>query len=455
MTLRTRALALAALLAAFVVSVGLSDDSPAKKPTDKVKQETAAKDKKEGVSHPATVKGETLVELDLEKIDRAIRDLEGEQKMATLTIRQAEEELPLLEKTNPMDLATTERAKKQADEDLKKFVEIDKSMAEQMANNMVRSSSFYVEYAKEELKQLEKMYRNKDLTEETEEIILRRQRHQVEMAEFFLKVNQVRRDQVVNIDLPRQEQNVKDNAAKATLALDRARSSLPLTLSQKKLTLEKLRYDTARSAERLKNLKADRDLMTVKSPADGVVYYGKCVQGQWTTAAAVAQKLQRGGMLMADEVFLTVVSPKPLQVQANVEEKDLHWLHAGLKGKAEPAGYPDVKLPVELTSLSAVPHAAGSFPARMSVDPARVPESLMPGMACTVKFVAYHKDDALTLPAGAVFADDSDEDQRYVYLPAKAGKSEKHKVKVGHTSDGHTEILEGLKEGEEVLSSKP
>ena len=87
----------------------------------------------------------------------------------------------------PVDLAAATRAKTQADEDLKRFFDIEKPDAERTAHFMVKQSGEYLDYAKEELRQLEKMYRSKDLTEETEEIILRRQRFQVDSREHYLK----------------------------------------------------------------------------------------------------------------------------------------------------------------------------------------------------------------------------------------------------------------------------
>ena len=74
----------------------------------------------------------------------------------------------------------------------------------------LRSSQQQLENQKEELKQLEKMYRSKDLTEETEEIILKRQRFAVEQSEHFLRLTKNRRDQVINVDLPRREREMKD-----------------------------------------------------------------------------------------------------------------------------------------------------------------------------------------------------------------------------------------------------
>jgi multidrug efflux pump subunit AcrA (membrane-fusion protein) len=74
-------------------------------------------------------------------------------------------------------------------------------------------------------------------------------------------------------------------------------------------------------------------------------------------------------------------------------------------------------------------------------------------MACTIKLVTYRKANALTVPATAVFSDD--DESFYVYLPAKEGKPRKVTVRVGKTADGKTEILDGLKDGDEILASKP
>lgn len=402
----------------------------------------------------AVKKGTVLLSLDVDKIDQAIRDLKAERALSELAIKQAEEELPVLEKSTPLELAAAERLKKQADEDLKKFLDVDRPLAEESAQQSVKSATHYLEYAKEELKQLEKMYRSKDLTEETEEIILKRQRHQVESSEFYLKSALIRRDQVLKVDLPRQELAAREKAAKETLSLDKARNGLPLALNQKKLALQKLKYENAKNVERLAKLEKDREGMIVHAPADGIVYYGKCQHGQWTTAAMVTPKLQPGGIVMPDEVLLTVVTPRPFYVEATVEEKDLYRLKPDLKGKAVLTGFPDVKLPATVKGVSAVPLTPGSFAARVAVEPGQGAEALMPGMACAVKLVVYRKDDALTVPATAVFQDD-DGDEHYVYLTVKRGKPEKRVVQVGQTANGKTEIVQGLRAGDTILAAKP
>ena len=405
-------------------------------------------------------KGDVLVEFDREKIDKAIDDAEVETTLAEMALKQATEELPILEKALPVDLAAAERSKTQADEDLKKFLETDRPQSERTAQFTVKRSKEFLEYSKEELRQLEKMYRSKDLTEETEEIILRRQRFQVESGEFSLKQAELQRDQVLKVDLPRKEVQVRENAVKQSIDLAKARALLPLNLNQKRLTLAKLKHDLTKSAEKLADLRLDREALAVHAPADGIVYFGRCERGNWSAAAAMAQKLHKGGVISPDEVFITVVMARPVDVRATIEEKDLAVLTrpTELNGLVVPTFDPEHRLRARLVSVLPVPREAGKFEAKMAVELGEDQTAIKPGMACTVKFVPYRKDDVLTVPASAVSEDGSEDAiASYVYLAKaeKGGKFPKRQVRIGRTGGGRTEILEGLVEGDEILTTKP
>ncbi len=405
-------------------------------------------------------KGDILVEFDREKIDKLIEDTGVENTINELALKQAEEELPLLEKALPVDVAAATRSKTQADEDQKRFFEIDKPDAERNAHFAVKQSVEFLEYAKEELRQLEKMYRSKDLTEETEEIILRRQRFQVEGREHYLKEAEFQRDHKLKVDLPRQEERVRENALKQAIDLEKARALLPLGLNQKRLAFAKLRHDRSRSALKLADLRQDREAMTVHAPADGLVYFGRCERGNWPAAAATAQKLRKGGVIAPDEVFITVVASRPVDVRATVDEKNLFALTRPeeLKGIVTPTFNAEERLAVRLTSVLPVPREAGKFEALIALDLGDDKSAIKPGMACSVKFVPYRKEDALTVPGAAVFENDSAEPPtHYVYLatPDKDGKHPRRPVKIGKAAGGKTEIVDGLAEGDEVLTSQP
>jgi multidrug efflux pump subunit AcrA (membrane-fusion protein) len=295
------------------------------------------------------------------------------------------------------------------------------------------------------------MYKSKDLTEETEEIILRRQRNYVEMIEYYLKEAEYERDVAIKTLLPRREQLLKDSAVKLGLDVHRARVLLPLTLNQKRLALHRMKYDHDKQTSRLAKLRHDRDAMTVAAPGDGLLYHGKCVRGQWQGSP---DRLQPGAMLQGHEVLVTIVKSRPIFVRAVVDEKDLRHLRAGLTGKVVPSGFPDQRLPAKVVRVSPIPISSEKFDVHVSVDVGK-DDLLVPGMSASVKVVPYLNQNALTVPSSAVFTDEIDDDQHYVYVPGKGGKAEKRSVTLGFKDGARQEIRSGLQEGEEILKEKP
>jgi HlyD family secretion protein len=394
--------------------------------------------------------GDVLIEFDPEKIDKAIKEMEYDQRMSEYTMKSMEIDMPLAERANPLDMASAERAYKHAKEDFEKWVNIDKKASIDNIEFSLKSSQQSLDNAKEELKQLEKMYRSKDLTEETEEIILKRQRFQVEASEHFLRLTKNRRDQVINVELPRREREMTDGLERAEISYIKAKNAIPMSLDQKKLSMEKAKYERERSKEKFANIKKDRELFTVKATAPGIVYYGRCVQGNWTGSAA---KLQKGGTVMGDEVFMTIIKSGSLFVRGSVDEKDAKIVTVGQACKITTPAFADAKISGTIEKISPVP-VGGSYEVKVKLGATDV--GVIPGMSAMVKVMTYEKKDALTLPASCVFADDGDEDKQVVYKPAKGdAKPEKLAVKVGKKAGSKVEILSGLNEGDEVLLTKP
>lgn len=398
-------------------------------------------------------KGDVLIQLETEKIDEAIRDLEAGQALAELAFKQDEQELRLLTASTPVDLETAQRAKKIADEDLERYEKIEAELAQKSEEFQVKSTKQYLEYAMEELKQLEKMYKADDLTEETEEIVLQRARNDVEQSQFNFERIMINHDRALKIDLPRAMEKHRDAARAAALAWDKAKTTLPLALSKAQLELEKSTFDRAKAAESLADMKHDRTLLTITAPADGIVYYGRCVSGKWTTGAELSGRLRRGGQLVAHEVLATVVQEGKLFVRANVPEKELAHVTTGAAGKLVPAAFPKTKVGVKVREVSSIPVADGVFEAKLDLVGAA--PALIAGMAGEVKLVAYAKADAILVPSKALFADELDEDKQYVLIAGKDGKGTRRDVVAGQSSGTNTEITAGLKAGEQILLEKP
>jgi HlyD family secretion protein len=406
----------------------------------------------EAVAHGARVKkGETLVKLDTEKLVEQIKELEQDQPGAVIALDTAVAELANLEESTPLKLDTAKRTYRIANEELAYFESTGRSQREKNSKFNLKSAEQRLENAKEELQQLEKMYKADDLTEETEEIILKRQKFAVEAAELGLESSKLLNERDFKTLIPREYETLKAAKKDQDQSFALSEQTLPKALSKKRLDLDKLKRDQKKSEKKLADLKKDLEGMSITAPMGGMVYYGACENGKWTSGGSFIKKLLPTGKLSANEVFITIVNPEKLQLRAVATEADLANLKSGLKGTATPVSAPDKKLQVKLEEIGFIPQPGGGFEAILSFQK----ESglrLMPGMNAKVSLGESSHTDTLLAPKDSVFTDGK---KHVVYLPKEDAKPEKRVVKIGENDGKMVEILDGLAEGDKILVSKP
>lgn len=395
--------------------------------------------------------GDTVIEFNTEKLDQMIADLKVDLELSEKSLEIARRDLPAAEALHPLEMAEAEHSAKVAAEDLAMFLAVEKASFEEDARFAVRASEERLKYSREELSQLERMYTDKDLTEETEEMILQRTRFDVVQAEQSLKRAKENADKSLLFGIPRREIEARRASDKAAIAVEKARVALPLQLAQKRIALAKQEHERRESLRRLAELEADRAAAVVKAPRAGLVYYGRLRDGSWNTAA-VAAKAVAGQTVPPAEVGFTVLDPDRLLFRAKIEEKDLHLLTTGLAGRVEPTGYLDAEVPVTLGPFVPVPRD-GAFEAMFAVATKEGGPKLLPGMTGTAHCVVAKRAEALTVPSGCVFR--NDDGGRHVYVVAADGMTAKTPVKTGIVAGGRTEIVEGLAAGDRVRTTKP
>jgi len=409
----------------------------------------------EAVEHGCEVrKGDLLAKLDRRKIVQKIQDERAARKQAELAIEQLRAELRVLEPSVPVELAASERAKRNAAVDLENFLAIGRDLAARSTDMQVQYSEMRVDFSKDELIQLEKMYEADDLTEETEELILKRTRRQLELAQFSLEIVRTNRDQVLQIRLPRQEDDLRESVKQTEVALNKVRTTLPLKLTKMKLDLDKKEYELAKATRELEKLEHDVELHTVLAPADGVVYFGSCVDGEWTSAGDMRTKLKRGGTLAAHEVFITIIEPERLAVRVSVSEKALNSLTTATECQVQPVARPGKRLTARIEKIVPIPGADGKFSAMVKLEdqgPAAQELHLVPGMKCKVKAIVYDEDGLLIVPTKALHTDEFDDQQHFVNLVNDDGAHSRRDVAVGQRAEKAVEITNGLAEGDKIL----
>jgi HlyD family secretion protein len=409
----------------------------------------------EAVPHGTRVKaGDVLVRLDTTKLDETVRDLEIAGRLADLGHGLLERELAMLEKATPLQLELALRNRRMVAEDLARYETQEAALAAADNDMALQAARFRSESAEEELEQLEKMYMQDELTEETEEIVLKRARFGVDIARFNARFMEDRHDRFAALELPRRLESMRRTALLSELDLERAQTALPVAVDRMRLELEKSTHERRKAAENLADLEADRTLMTILAPVDGVVYYGRWQQGKWIDSEQAAGRLRPGGKLDPRTVFLTVVDGSKLIVRAGVPEKDLAHVEPGREAVIVPRSFPDRRLRGAVTAISDVPVAAGRFEA--VIEPQGVGPPLVAGMGAETRVVVARLPDAIAVPKKAVFADELDDSQRYVYVAAAAGKPpQRRPVAVGRANDTLVEVTAGLAQGDVILLEKP
>ncbi|MGI9455625.1 MAG: hypothetical protein ACR2NU_03640 [Aeoliella sp.] len=402
------------------------------------------------VPHGATVsKGEVVVQFDGKKLKEALDDLELDQRLGELAIIKSEQELPRLEESIQDMFEQAERSLNEAIEDYDNYQETDRDLMLKGIEMSLKSTQQYVESTREELRQLEKMYEADDLTEETEEIILKRQRAAVEQAEFSLKRAKISHDRNLNQLVPRNDIQEKETLDRVKLSFERAKTVFETDLSRARYELEKAKRSRTKSLEKHAKLTSDLGLLTLKAPEGGIVYYGKCTDGKWSDTASLIGSLKPEGTASTDSTLMTIVQPGPLYVISSVEEANRPSVELGQTASLQPTATDSPKLEATVSKLSSIPVDDGEFAMELDLQEDSQPEWLVAGMTGKAKVTTYSKLDAIVVPKKAVHSEEEDEEEKFVWIVVD-DDVEKRSVTTGRTKGDDIEIVEGLQEGDVI-----
>ncbi len=340
------------------------------------------------VQHGASVKkGQPILWFKTDKLDEQIKAAENALVLSTLALKQSELDLKTSEAKHPISLVAAKKAKATTDESLAYFMTTTLPRLKIATKDSLDRAKFSLEYATEELEQLEKMYKADDLTEETEEIILKRARRGVESRKESLESAKIAYERTLSYELPRQQDGLVTAAKSGGIDYNHTRATSALTLAKKRLDHEKVTQDRKKGAEQLAKLKKDRRLAVIKAPMDGIAYYGSVTRAKWSDKAKIDPQLRQGGTVTPKQTVITIVSPKSLLVRVDLAEKDLHQIRPGVAGVATPTGFPGSSLNVKVVRVSRIPIAADIYDCVLRVESTdRSP--VLPGMTCKVKLQA-------------------------------------------------------------------
>lgn len=397
-------------------------------------------------------KGDIVATFKKEKLEDQIREAKYGLEMAAITLAEAEANVVRVIRMNDLEQELAKQGWAHAQEDADYFKRVAAPLAVRQAQKNLEASEFQAEYAKDEFDQLEKMYKEDELTEESEKIVLKRARRSLDQAQFFLELTKARTDHALKTELPREKVNQEQSLARAKLEHEKAMTSLPAQRKIKELEVQKQKFAYEKQRRELEKLEADLARLTLRAPVDGIVYHGQARRGVWRNAPGRQSRvIETGESIPSDAVVITITSPDELRLRGEVAEKQLATIRPGLVGVACPASNPEKKFEAKIIEIGSVPVDDGKFDCVLAGSD--YPEALVPGMTCAVKFLVYERKNAVLAPKASVFSDD-DGQSRYVFMATGSGH-ERREVKVGKTRGDLLEIVSGLKKGDAILKAKP
>ncbi len=200
---------------------------------------------------------------------------------------------------------------------------------------------------------------------------------------------------------------------------------------------------TVRSRVQLENAKVQLESTTVLAPRDGVVTLKYLEEG--TIIPPGTSTFSQGTSIVQ------ISDVTRLFVECAVDEADIASVKEGQSVRILTEAFPGEYLDGVVTRVNPSATTAQNITAikvRVEIK-SGYKIGITPGMNATCEFITMKKPDVLTVPAQAVQREDG---KSYVRVKGSDPKKPvRREVKVGESGNDGVEILDGLKEGEEVV----
>lgn len=182
--------------------------------------------------------------------------------------------------------------------------------------------------------------------------------------------------------------------------------------------------------ERDHTIKAD---VSLRAPFDGRV---------------IMRNITRGEVVETAQKLFTVADLSHVWVVGNVPEKDVRFIHKDQTVEVAAAAYPQAVFPGRITYISDVLDPA-TRTMRLRVTVENPERKLKPEMFATVRVYSDPSQDVLSIPLAAV---QTGPKGKMVFVQRQADTFEMRTVKLAEESGEVVVVLDGLREGEPVVT---
>jgi multidrug efflux pump subunit AcrA (membrane-fusion protein) len=390
----------------------------------------------------AVKKGDVLLEIDPETIDRQLSASENDVAAAHAALTRAETDVKIEQEQEDLALKMQTEATQRAQDEVKWFKDVDGPDILLEAEEGLKNVKANVDDQQDELDELKKMYKSDDLTTDTADIVVKRAVRNLENLKIALKIATEHADKVKSVVYPARKEQVLETAKQAEQQLASLKSAQAQSRVLHVTGIVTATANTKAADEHLADLKADKEKLTVVAPADGVVLYGQFAGGAFQNSEERALRPEE--KIAAQQVVMMFYTPGKLRLHLDLPESKFFSIHPGSAVTINPVAYPELKIEGTCDHAEPIDVSTQQGPQyNMTVACHDVDAKLVPGMRANVHVHAPDSQIAILVPKSAV-ADG------HVWLKSEDGV-ERRDVVVGKSDDKHIEIQKGLSEGDEIL----
>ena len=250
---------------------------------------------------------------------------------------------------------------------------------------------------------------------------------------------------------PNKLRDLRNKLAQAKLGYEKTRVRTQSLLTQKNNQIYRLEITIRNNERQLERHSSWIPMMQLIAPVDGIVTYGDPDRIWGNPEVKVGMDGRR------KQVIITIPDMSQMIVDVNLPEQYRSKVSVGDDVVITPESIQSIKLKGKIESIASLPvhtipwdKSTPKIYRTVVAFTGRNPR-IVSGMSVQVEVVSKILPQVISIPIEAVFEEGG---QLLVYRKAASGPEKVH-VKIGASSDSAVQILEGLKEGDEVFLYRP
>ena len=395
--------------------------------------------------------GDVIARFDTERIDdeitKAERDLVSAEIGHEATVEKARMEVEVADGK----LRKAQRSLERARRSLEGWEQYELDFRRRSRELSARYQQHNIEDQEDELAQLEAMYRDDELVDATEEIVLKRSRRALATSRISQKLSEDRRTYEVTFDIVQQTEVKREAVDEQVDALDRLRRTQALDARSREDRVARSEEGLVQKKDRLAELRRDRELLVVRAPRSGILLHGGLASH---APGQVRPDHERGGRGAFRKPLFCVAAPDRFDVALSVSESQLDQVRTGQTARvAGLVGDTSVMGTLRLDTYPTPKSGAGkegSFAGRVTLD--RALPGTVAGMRAKVTLDTERLDGVIMVPQAAVFGSG---DEVHCWTASATGEVVRTPVELGPSKGNEVVVYGELTEGQRVLLHEP